>query len=329
MFKNKIILITGGTGSFGQQFINQVLKQNPKKILIYSRDEQKQFALEEKLKKYKKNLRFLIGDVRDYSRLNFAIKKVQFVIHAAALKIVPVGEYNPFEFIKTNVFGAQNVIDACIENNVEKVIALSTDKASSPINLYGATKLTSDKLFIAANNYKGETITKFSIVRYGNVMNSRGSVIPFFTKKAKEGVLPITDLKMTRFNITLDESVNFVFDAFKQMKGGEVFVPKIPTYKLIDLAKAISSTAKIKITGIRPGEKLHEEMISAWESQNTLEYKNKFIVLPNSPHVRLEKKMYKKKFGGKECAINFSYNSLENKDYLEIKDLKKLILKLR
>ena len=306
MFNNKVILITGGTGSFGKNLIIKILKNyRPEKIIIYSRDEQKQFELEDKLKKFKKKLRFFIGDVRDFTRLKFAMENVNIVVHAAALKIVPTAEYNPFEVIKTNIFGAQNVIDAALEHNVEKVIALSTDKASSPINLYGATKLTSDKLFIAANNYKGKKSSKFSVVRYGNVTNSRGSVIPFFLKKSKTGEIPITDINMTRFNISLEESVNFVIKSLSKMIGGEIFVPKIPSYRLIDLAKAIAPKAKIKIIGIRPGEKLHEEMISLSESINTLEYKDHFIVTPNSEYISWSKDQYKKNMVEKSANIIF------------------------
>jgi len=330
MFNNKIILITGGTGSFGKNLINEILKNyRPKKIIIYSRDEQKQFELEDKLKKFRKKLRFFIGDVRDFPRLKFAMENVNVVVHAAALKIVPTAEYNPFEVIKTNIFGAQNVINAALEHNVDKVIALSTDKASSPINLYGATKLTSDKLFIAANNYKGKKSSKFSVVRYGNVTNSRGSVIPFFLKKSKTGEIPITDINMTRFNISLGESVNFVIESLSKMIGGEIFVPKIPSYRLIDLARAIAPKAKIKIIGIRPGEKLHEEMISLSESINTLEYKNHFIVTPNSEYISWTKDQYKKKYGGKVCKYNFSYNSLENEKFLSVQELKNIISKLK
>lgn len=325
MFKNKIILVTGGTGSFGNEFVKKLLKFNPKKILIFSRDEQKQFIMEENFKLAKNKLRFLIGDIRDKDRLDFALKNVDYVVHAAALKIVPISEYNPFEVVKTNIFGAQNLIDCCIKNNVRKVIALSTDKASSPTNLYGATKLTSDKLFVAANNYKGKIDTVFSVVRYGNVMNSRGSVIPYFLKLKKKNYFPITDLKMTRFNITLKHSVDLVLSVFRRMVGGEIFVPKIPSYKLVDLAKAISSNAKFNIIGIRPGEKLHEEMISLSDAPNTLEFNKYYVITPNSKYNLNNLKNYKKKFGGKRCSINFTYNSLTNKNFLSISDLKKLI----
>ena len=284
MLNNKNILVTGGTGSFGKKFVETVLKKfKPKKLVIYSRDEQKQFQLQLKWKESDVSpIRYFIGDVRDLDRLKFAMQGVDIVIHAAALKHVPMAEYNPFEAVKTNILGAQNVIDATIANDVKKVIALSTDKASSPINLYGATKLTSDKLFVAANNYKGSKKIKFSVVRYGNVMGSRGSVLPLFLKMKKDNIFPITDKKMTRFNITLEESVNFVLFCLNKMWGGEIFVPKIPSYKIIDIAKAISTKAKLKFVGIRAGEKLHEEMISRHDSINTIEYNKYFVIAPNS-----------------------------------------------
>ena len=328
---NKNILITGGTGSFGKQFIATVLKKfKPKKLVIYSRDEQKQFQLQLKWKESDVSpIRYFIGDVRDLDRLKFAMQEVDIVIHAAALKHVPMAEYNPFEAVKTNILGAQNVIDATMANYVKKVIALSTDKASSPINLYGATKLTSDKLFIAANNYKGNKKIKFSVVRYGNVMGSRGSVIPLFLKMKKNNIFPITDKKMTRFNITLEESVNFVLFCLNKMWGGEIFVPKIPSYKIIDFAKAISTKAKLKFVGIRAGEKLHEEMISQHDSINTIEYNKYFVIAPNSKFINWGKKKYTKhNKGGKNCPNYFSYNSERNKKFLKISELKKLIKKL-
>ena len=325
---NKNILITGGTGSFGKQFIETVLKKfKPKKLIVYSRDEQKQFQLQLKWKESDVSpIRYFIGDVRDLDRLKFAMQEVDIVIHAAALKHVPMAEYNPFEAVKTNILGAQNVIDATIANDVKKVIALSTDKASSPINLYGATKLTSDKLFIAANNYKGSKKIKFSVVRYGNVMGSRGSVIPLFLKMKKNNIFPITDKKMTRFNITLEESVNFVLFCLNKMWGGEIFVPQIPSYKIIDFAKAISTKAKLKFVGIRAGEKLHEEMISQHDSINTIEYNKYFVIVPNSKFIHWGKKKYiKHNKGGKNCPNYFSYNSERNKKFLKISELKKLI----
>lgn len=328
MINKKTILITGGTGSFGKKFVEVLInKHNPKKIIIYSRDELKQHEMQRIFPGNKKTeIRYFIGDVRDLTRLKLAIRNVDILVHAAALKHVPIAEYNPFEAVKTNIIGAQNIIDASLEANVKKVIALSTDKASSPINLYGATKLTSDKLFIAANNYVGKKDIKFSVVRYGNVMASRGSVIPFFMKEAKKGILPITDKNMTRFNITLDEGVNFVIFCLKQMWGGEIFVPKIPSYKIIDLAKAISSKVKFRYVGIRPGEKLHEEMISVSDSLNTIEYSKYFVIVPNSIFLNWNKKNYfKKNKGGKFCKEEFSYNSKTNKKFLSVQELKKII----
>jgi len=322
---NKSILITGGTGSFGRKFVETVFKKfKPKKVIIYSRDEQKHFQLQKKWKF--KNIRFFIGDVRDLNRLSHAMDGVDIVIHAAALKHVSMSEYNPFEAVKTNILGAQNIIEACMKNNVKKVIALSTDKASSPINLYGATKLTSDKLFIAANYYRGSKNIKFSVARYGNVAGSRGSVIPFFLNHKSKGFLPITDKRMTRFTITLDQSVEFVFFCLKKMWGGEVFVPKIPSYKILDLAKAISPKSRIKFIGIRPGEKIHEEMISSSEALNTLEFKNYFVIVPNSEFLDWGKKQYmQKNKNGKICNYNFSYNSQNNTKFISISEIKNLI----
>ncbi len=330
MINNKVILITGGTGSFGKKFVDKISKKyKPKKIIIYSRDEQKQFQLQQKWKENKfSNIRYFIGDVRDLERLKLAMQGVDIVIHAAALKHIPIAEYNPFEVVKTNVLGAQNVIDASFYNKVEKVIALSTDKASSPINLYGATKLASDKLFVAANNYRGINKIKFSVVRYGNVMGSRGSLIPFFLKKKNEGIFPVTDKKMTRFNITLNEGVDFVLLALKKMLGGEIFVPKIPSYRVIDVAKAISLKTKIKIIGIRPGEKLHEEMISQSDAPNAIEFSKYFVIIPNSEFINLNKTKYIKIYKeGKICENEFSYNSKNNKFFLSVSDIKKLIKK--
>ena len=295
IFNNKSIFVTGGTGSFGSNFIkNLLIKSKPKKLICFSRDELKQFKLQQDLKKINSQncLRFFIGDVRDKQRLNLALlnNDIDFIVHAAALKQVPTIEYNPFEAVKTNILGAQNIIEASIQNNIKKVIALSTDKASSPLNLYGTTKLVSDKLFINANFYSrghiGKTKEKkktiFSIVRYGNVIASRGSVIPYFKElnKAKKSFL-ITDKRMTRFSITLDEAINFTTNSFREMVGGEIFVPKIPSYNIMDLVRAINNKPKIKFVGIRPGEKLHEEMISEHDSLNTLEAKDHFVILPN------------------------------------------------
>jgi len=329
MLNNKTILVTGGTGSFGKKFIEHVLnKFSPDKIIIYSRDELKQYEMQESIafKKYDHLLRYFIGDVRDLERLKMAMKGVDYVIHTAALKQVPATEYNPFEAVKTNVLGGQNVIDAAFYTGVKKVIALSTDKAAAPINLYGATKLTSDKLFITANNYRGEQDIKFSVVRYGNVMGSRGSVIPFFQEKKKSGVLPITDKRMTRFNITLQEGVDFVLKNFKRMWGGELFVPKIPSYNILDIAQAIAPECEHKIVGIRPGEKLHEEMITESDAMNTIEFDNYYVIVP-SIRIWSKTKFLNKSNGniGKLCQYGFSYKSKTNDDFLSVEELRNLI----
>lgn len=328
MLKNKNILVTGGTGSFGKKFIKKVIDNyKPKKIIIYSRDELKQFELQQLWSDYDKNLfRYFIGDVRDFNRLKRAMEGVDIVVHAAALKQVPAAEYNPFEAIKTNIIGAQNVIDASYESGVSKVIALSTDKAAAPINLYGATKLASDKLFVAANNFRGKHDIKYSVVRYGNVLGSRGSVIPFFLDQKKNKILPITDERMTRFSITLDEGVDFVINSLEIMWGGETFIPKIPTYSIVDVAKAISPDSKIKIIGIRPGEKLHEEMITETDSLNTIEFNNYYVILPSTPLWDLESfRKESSESPGKKCDFGFSYNSGTNSQRLSVKDLEKLI----
>ena len=274
-------------------------------------------------------IRYFIGDIRDLPRLRQALDTVDIVVHAAALKHVPIAEYNPFEAVKTNIIGSQNVIDASLSTNVKKVIALSTDKAAAPINLYGATKLASDKLFIAANNFKGSKNIKFSVVRYGNVMGSRGSVIPYFLKCKKKNFIPITDENMTRFSITLNEGVDFVFKSLKNMQGGELFIPKISSFKILDLAKAIAPNIKPKIIGLRPGEKLHEEMITESDSYNAMEFKDYYIIIPDSQYTNLNKKyfMKKNKNMAKPCKIGFSYNSKNNKNFLSIKELKTLIKK--
>ncbi len=326
---NKTIIITGGTGSFGNEFTNLLLKKyKPKKIIIYSRDEFKQHNMQKKFNH--PNLRFFIGDIRDLSRLEFAMRKVDFVVHAAALKQVPTAEYNPLECIKTNVDGAANVITASLKANVEKVIALSTDKAASPINLYGATKLCSDKLFIAANNFSGGHKTKFSIVRYGNVAGSRGSVNEIFLKhvKEKKGYFPITDNKMTRFWIKLSEGVKFTTSCFEKMIGGEIFVPKIPSVKITDLAKSFNKKFRHKLIGLRPGEKLHEVMISKEDRGNVVEYKDFYILLPviNTDFTRnINKKKFLNLKGsgkGKLLKHDFEYSSGTNKVFLTIDDLK-------
>jgi UDP-N-acetylglucosamine 4,6-dehydratase len=311
-------LITGGTGSFGRALTKRLLNSKARRIAIFSRDELKQLEIRNKFQD--ERLRFFIGDIRDSSRLDIAFHNVDYVIHAAALKQVDTGEYNPMEFVKTNIFGSQNVIDACIRNSVKKVLALSTDKASSPINLYGATKLTADKLFSAANNYSFGYGTHFSIVRYGNVMGSRGSVIPFFKKLATEGkVFPITDKRMTRFWITLESAVEFVLESIEIMQGGELFVPRIPSMKIIDLARAIKSDFKFEEIGIRPGEKLHEEMISPDDSRRTIELPNRYVVSP----IFAEWGYTPPK--GKFVEDGFTYRSDTNDLWLSEQELQELI----
>lgn len=326
MLKDKTVLVTGGTGSFGKKFIDKILsEEDPKRVIVYSRDELKQFEMQEQFPS-SNVIRYFIGDVRDLERLKMAMDGVDIVVHAAALKHVPVAEYNPFEAVKTNIIGGQNVIDASMQCGVKKVVALSTDKACSPINLYGATKLTSDKLFVAANNYKGKNDIKFSVVRYGNVMGSRGSVIPFFLKHKHKGFLPITDERMTRFNITLDSGVEFVMSSLERMWGGEIFVPKIPSYKITDIAEAIAPDTPIKVVGIRPGEKLHEEMISKDDAVNTIEYKDYFSILPVSEYLSWNVKDFlDSKDGGEQCSEGFEYNSFLNEHFLNVEELKELI----
>ena len=325
MLNDKTLLITGGTGSFGQKFVEIVLKKYPKikKLIIFSRDELKQHEMQLKYpEKYFPQLRFFIGDIRDKNRLLLALEDVDYVIHAAALKQVPAAEYNPFEFIQTNVFGANNLIESCIQKKIKKTIALSTDKAAAPINLYGATKLCSDKLFISANNVVGNKKVSFSVVRYGNVMMSRGSVIPEFLKSKNRGYVNVTDKRMTRFSITIEEGVNFVLFALKMSIGREIFVPKLPSYKILDVAKAISKNTKVNFVGIRSGEKIHEEMITLSDSLNTIESKNFFVILPSITH-NINK--YLKRFKAHKVKKQFSYNSLENSNKLGINILKKLI----
>ena len=322
MLRRANILITGGTGSFGHTFIPMTLKKyNPNRLVIYSRDEMKQWEME-KLYAGDERIRFFIGDVRDKDRLYRALDGIDFVVHAAATKIVPTAEYNPFECVKTNVIGAMNLIDACIDQNVKRVIALSTDKASAPANLYGATKLTSDKLFVAANAYSGIHETRFAVVRYGNVMGSRGSVIPFFLSVLEKEEFPITDERMTRFMITLEQGVELVWHAFEDTVGGEVYVKKIPSIKVIDIAKAVSPEIKQKIIGIRPGEKLHEQMIGTEDCNNTYEYDDYYKILPAIHHWNSDPKRIK---SGKKVAEGFSYISDKNPDWMTIKDLSKWI----
>lgn len=313
MLNNSVILVTGGSGSFGNTFIPMTLKMhNPRKIIVFSRDEMKQWEMAKKFTN-EDRVRFFIGDVRDKDRLYRALDGVDYVVHAAATKIVPTAEYNPFECVKTNVNGAMNLIDACIDKGVKGVVALSTDKASSPINLYGATKLTSDKLFVAGNAYSGEHGTRFSVVRYGNVMGSRGSVIPFFMSIRDQGILPITDERMTRFMISLEQGVELVWHAFHDMIGGEIYVKKIPSMKVTDLARAISPSCKQKIVGIRPGEKLHEQMISPEDSHYTYEYPDYFKILPAINNWGLSLERIK---NGKKVKENFIYSSDNNSDWM-------------
>ena len=330
MLNNKSILVTGGTGSFGKCFIKTVLERNqPKKIIVYSRDELKQFEMQQEFPQVPDGImRYFLGDVRDYQRLKSAMKGIDIVIHTAALKHVPAAEYNPFEAVKTNVIGGQNVIQAAIDNEVKKVVALSTDKAAAPINLYGATKLTSDKLFVAANNYKGWTNIRFSVVRYGNVMGSRGSVIPLFIKQKGTGTLTITDERMTRFNITLQEGVDFVLKCLEKMWGGELFVPKIPSYRILDVAKAVGPDCEYKIVGIRPGEKLHEEMITTTDALNTVEFQDYYVILPATPLWEIEKFRNESNDNiGDMCNLGLSYNSGKNEPFLSVAELRELIEK--
>ena len=317
---NKTVLVTGGTGSFGKKFVRKALTLGVKKIIVFSRDELKQYEMKQEFKD--ERIRFFIGDVRDKERLLRAFDGVDIVIHAAAMKHVDACEYNPFEAVKTNIQGAQNIVEASIDQGVEKVIALSTDKAAAPVNLYGATKLASDKLFIAANAYSGGKHTKFSVVRYGNVVGSRGSVVPFFKKIRHTGVLPVTDDRMTRFWITLDQGVQFVIDNLNRMRGGELFVPKIPSMNIIDLAKAIAPECDIEIVGIRPGEKLHETMITVDDARHTLEFDDYYVIQPefNWWHANIA--------GGKPVEDGFYYNSANNGQWLTIEELQSIVEKL-
>lgn len=329
MLNNKTVLITGGTGSFGKQFIKTILTQYPqvKKIIIFSRDELKQFELKQKYPQYDyPQLRFFIGDVRDGNRLIQACEGVDVIIHAAAIKQVDTAEYNPTECIRTNIDGAENVIQAALQCGVKDVVALSTDKACAPINLYGATKLASDKLFTAANNIKGSKQIRFSVVRYGNVMGSRGSVIPFFMKKREEGVIPITHEEMTRFNISLQDGVNMVMYALEHHLGGEIFIPKIPSYKILDVAKAVAPECEIRMVGIRPGEKVHEEMITDTDSLNTIDLGKYYAILPSVSFTYSEEQ-YLAHHKAKKVPFGFKYNSGTNTEWETVESLRELVVK--
>jgi UDP-N-acetylglucosamine 4,6-dehydratase len=327
MFNDKSILITGGTGSFGKQCVKTILSHySPRKVIVYSRDELKQFEMAQEFNA--ECMRYFIGDVRDLKRLNMAMRDVDYVIHAAALKQVPIAEYNPMECIKTNIDGAQNVIFVSIENHVKKVIALSTDKASNPINLYGATKLVSDKLFVSANNLVGKNPTRFSVVRYGNVIGSRGSVVPFFKKLLADGAtkLPITDKEMTRFWITLPQGVDFVLKSFYRMQGGEVFVPKIPSSRIVDMAKALNSQIELEYVGIRPGEKLHEIMCPADDSHRALEFDDHYVIQPAInffTNINYERNMLGET--GHSVRRGFEYNSETNSHFLTVEEIRAMI----
>lgn len=325
-FNDASILITGGTGSFGKAFIRSVLTKYPrvKRLVVFSRDELKQYEMSQQFKEIDHpGLRYFLGDVRDEARLRRALEGIDTVVHAAALKQVPAAEYNPFEFIKTNILGAQNVIEACLHNNVQRLVALSTDKAAAPINLYGATKLCADKLFVAANNIRGSRNVRFSVVRYGNVMGSRGSVIPFFMERRKTGVLPITDPQMTRFNISLQEGVDMVLWSLEHATGGEILIPKLPSYRITDVATAIAPECKQEIVGVRPGEKIHEEMITASDSFNTVDLGRYFSILPVNADYSLEKYCLEK--GARRVPVGYAYNSGSNNDFLTVDQLRSLI----
>ena len=326
MLSDKSILITGGTGSFGKAFVRTVLSRYPgiKRLVIYSRDELKQFEMAQQFSSREHmGIRYFIGDIRDQARLTRALEGIDVVVHAAALKQVPAAEYNPFECIKTNVLGAQNLIESCLDNKVQRVVALSTDKAAAPINLYGATKLCSDKLFVAANNIVGHRDLRFSVVRYGNVMGSRGSVIPFFAERRASGVLPITDPQMTRFNISLQEGVDMVLWSIEHAWGGEILVPKIPSYRILDLAQAIAPEAEHRVVGIRPGEKIHEEMITASDSPNTVDMGRYYAILPSGSTYSIED--YCARMQGTPVAPGFAYDSGSNDDFLSVAQLREMI----
>lgn len=326
MLTEKSILITGGTGSFGKAFVRTVLRQYPgiKRLVVFSRDELKQFEMSQLFSEREHSgLRYFIGDIRDEARLKRALEGIDVVVHAAALKQVPAAEYNPFECIKTNVLGAQNLIEACLDTGVTRVVALSTDKAAAPINLYGATKLCSDKLFVAANNIRGSRDIRFSVVRYGNVMGSRGSVIPFFLERKKTGALPITDPRMTRFNISLQDGVDMVLWSIEHSWGGEVLVPKIPSYRITDVAQAIGPDCRHEVVGIRPGEKIHEEMITASDSFNTVDLGRYYAILPSASRYTVED--YCKSTGARRVEPGFAYDSGSNDDFLSVEQLRALI----
>ena len=326
MLNGKSILITGGTGTLGKALVKRILSNYPevKRLVIFSRDEQKQFQMNQEFSDQQfESLRYFIGDIRDFERVKRALKGIDYVIHTAAMKHVPIAEYNPMECVKTNVLGAENLINACLETEVKKVVALSTDKATAPINLYGATKLCSDKLFIAANNIRGRETINFSVVRYGNVMGSNGSVIPFFLRKKKEGVLPITDPEMTRFNISIDEGVDMVLHALENAWGGEIFVPKIPSYRITDLAEAIAPECKKEVVGIRPGEKIHEEMITASDSYTTYDLGKYYAILPQK--LIWDLVSFIKNFNAKKAPVGMNYNSGENTEWVSVEKLRALI----
>jgi UDP-N-acetylglucosamine 4,6-dehydratase (inverting) len=324
MFSGKSILVTGGTGSFGRRFVRTVLASQPQieRVIVFSRDELKQFEMQNEAWPQPEKLRFFLGDVRDHTRLQRALEDVDIVVHAAALKQVPAAEYNPFEAIKTNVLGAQNVIEACLDRGVEHVVALSTDKAAAPVNLYGATKLCSDKLFIAANNFKGKRNLRFSVVRYGNVLGSRGSVVPFFLNRRASGTLPITHPEMTRFNITLDEGVALVLQALSTHLGGETFIPKIPSYRVVDVATAIAPSVRQDIVGIRPGEKLHEDLITPADAESAYDVGPSYVVLPPGD-ARLAAALVDR--GAVPCRKAFHYSSGNNDRWLSVEDIRSLI----
>lgn len=326
MFNGKSILVTGGTGSFGKKFVERILTDYPevKRLVVFSRDELKQFEMSQIFSPSRfPQIRYFIGDVRDSTRVTRACEDVDYIVHAAALKQVPAAEYNPTECIKTNIFGAENVINAAMDCGVKKVVALSTDKAAAPINLYGATKLCSDKLFIAANNFKGRRDLTFSVVRYGNVLGSRGSVVPFFLEKRGAGIIPITDPQMTRFNITLDQGVDLVLTALKMSWGGELYVPKIPSYRITDIAEALAPNCRTEIVGIRPGEKIHEEMITETDALNTYDCGDFYVIAPVNPIWDLED--WKKSFQANKVPQGFSYNSGSNNQWLKIEEVRELV----